>query len=635
MSDTPETPYISRRSRAAARASWRDVLTGNRGRMAAIVAAGVAGLLVLGIVVDIVATQGRVHPGVRVGDVSVGSMMPAEARTALTTAFAAGSKRPVTAVYGTRTWKVTDQQIGVRVDATASIDAAMEVGRTGDALQMLGQRIGALFGGSSVPVVVMGDPERAVALLDEIDASVTVAARDASVTVSGTSVGFVKSAPGRRLDRDQTLAAIATAFVSTSRSGAVVFANVPASVSDQDAQQALADTRELASGGVKIAFEGTVTQIPQSQVAGWVTFTRVPVITPVVEISTPATGSAETSTGASTGQRMRLVAGFDPARIGAAIAPLTKGIGRPARDAAFVATGGSVRITPSQVGRGPDLAGLATDLAHACVGGGPRTATLRLTVTQPELTTEAARAMGVSNRISTYTTTYSSANPARVANVHLLAKAFNYKLIPPGGTFSFNGTAGERTAAKGYQEAPAIVDGKLVPQLGGGVCQVGTTFFNTVFFAGLPIVERHNHSFYISHYPKGRDATVSWGGPDFKFENDTGGWLLVRTATTSTSLTIALYGTDPGYTVHYSTGAFTDVVPHKIVEVKDPKLAKGVRIVEESGVNGCNVTVVRTVYKAGQVVRTDTFVSHYNPKDETVRVGTKAPSRPATDTVSP
>ena len=77
-------------------------------------------------------------------------------------------------------------------------------------------------------------------------------------------------------------------------------------------------------------------------------------------------------------------------------------------------------------------------------------------------------------------------------------------------------------------EAPAIVQGRLVPQLGGGICQVGTTVFNTVFFSGLPVIERHNHSQYISHYPKGRDATVSWGGPDFKFKNDTKTWVLLE-----------------------------------------------------------------------------------------------------------
>jgi vancomycin resistance protein YoaR len=624
MSDTPEVPWQSRRAREQARPSWRSVLAGDRARIVAIAAAALAGVLVLAIVVDIVATQGRVNPGVRVGDVAVGSMTPSEARTALTTAVAAGSRKPVTAVLGTQEWKVTAEEIGVRVDATESVDTAMAVGRTGGVVTMLGQRIGALFAGVSVPVIVRGDPERAASVLDTLGAAAAVAARDASVTVSGTSVGFVKSAPGRRLDRERTLAAIVTAFVTTSRRGAAVVVSVPASVSDEDAQQALADARELVSGDVKIAFESTITTVSQERVVGWVTFVRVAVITPVVELSAPATASAEASTSATSGQRMRLIAGFDPARIGATIAPLTKGIGRPARDARFVATGGSVKVVPSQVGRGPDLSGLADDLARACVGGGPRTATLRLVETQPKLTTDAARAMGVSDRISTFTTTYSSSNPARVSNVHLLARALDYKLIPPGGIFSFNGTAGARTAAKGYQEAPAIVDGKLVPQLGGGVCQVGTTFFNTVFFAGLPIVERHNHSFYISHYPTGRDATVSWGGPDLKFKNDTQGWLLIRTATTSNSLTVALYGTDPGYTVHYTTGPFTDVVAHKVVEVKDPKLAKGVRIVEEAGVDGRRVTVVRTVYKGAQVVRTDTFVSHYNPKDETVRVGSKA-----------
>jgi vancomycin resistance protein YoaR len=635
MSDTPEIPRRSRRTRAGVRPAGRAALPAGRSRLVAMVAAALAGVLAFAVVVDIAVTQGRVHPGVRVGDVAVGSMSPTEARQALGTAFVAGARKPVKAVFGSESWTVSAEQIGVRVDSTASIDAAMAVGRTGDALAMLGQRLAAVFGGVSVPVLALGDEERAASVLDTIGAAVAIAARDASVTVQGTSVGFVKSAPGRRLDRERTLAGIATAFVTTTRAAPVVVVPVPAALADGDAQQALQDARELVSGPVKVAFGAKVREVPREQVAAWVTFTRVPVITESVELSQIATGSAETSLDAAFPAPVRLVAGFDPARIGVTIAPLTKGIGRPARDAAFVASEGTVRVTPSQVGRGPDLAGLAADLARACVGGGTRTATLRLTETQPKLTTEAARAMGVSDRISTFTTTYSSANPARVSNVHLLAKAFNYKLVPPGGTFSFNGTAGQRTAAKGYQEAPAIVDGKLVPQLGGGVCQVGTTFFNTVFFAGLPIVERHNHSFYISHYPKGRDATVSWGGPDLKFRNDTEGWLLIRTAYTSTSLTIALYGTDPGYTVRYTTSAFTGITSHRVIEVKDPQLRKGVRIIEDAGIDGCRVTVVRTVYKGTKVVRTDTFVSNYRSKDETVRVGTKVPSKPATETVTP
>ena len=82
---------------------------------------------------------------------------------------------------------------------------------------------------------------------------------------------------------------------------------------------------------------------------------------------------------------------------------------------------------------------------------------------------------------------------------------------------------GPRTANRGFDYAPVIASDNVLRQgVGGGICQYATTLFNAVFFAGLPVVERHAHSLYISHYPIGRDATVSWGSADFKFRNDTG-----------------------------------------------------------------------------------------------------------------
>src|SRR4029078_6047613 len=116
------------------------------------------------------------------------------------------------------------------------------------------------------------------------------------------------------------------------------------------------------------------------------------------------------------------------------------------------------------------------------------------------------------------------------------------KLIAPGATFSFNQTTGERNAAKGFLEAPVIVNGELTPGLGGGVCQVSTTVFNAAFEAGLPITERTNHALYISHYPQGRAAPVDSPGVDLKFVNDTGHWLLLRTYVGSSSLNVVLYG---------------------------------------------------------------------------------------------
>jgi vancomycin resistance protein YoaR len=191
--------------------------------------------------------------------------------------------------------------------------------------------------------------------------------------------------------------------------------------------------------------------------------------------------------------------------------------------------------------------------------------------------------MGVKERIATYTTTYLSTNRPRVSNIHTLTDALEGTLVAPGATFSFNETIGPRTAAKGYEEAPAIIGGRLVPSLGGGICQVATTLFNTVFESGLPVVERRNHSFYISSYPKGRDATVSWGGVDFKFKNDTDHWIYIATAYTNSSVTISLYGTDPGYEVRGVTGEFTDIRPFPVNEVKDDTMASGTRVVEDSG----------------------------------------------------
>ena len=134
----------------------------------------------------------------------------------------------------------------------------------------------------------------------------------------------------------------------------------------------------------------------------------------------------------------------------------------------------------------------------------------------------------------------------RIHNVHLMADYIDGTVSQPGETFSFNGSVGPRTPERGFLEGQMIVGCLLLPSIGGGVCQTATTLFNNAFELGLPIVERHNHSFYISHYPMGRDATVSWGGPDFKFRTTWSTALLIKTSYTDSTLTFSFYGTDEG-----------------------------------------------------------------------------------------
>ena len=100
----------------------------------------------------------------------------------------------------------------------------------------------------------------------------------------------------------------------------------------------------------------------------------------------------------------------------------------------------------------------------------------------------------------------------RIHNVQLMANYIDGTVVQPGETFSFNDSVGPRTPERGFREGQMIIGSLLLPAIGGGVCQTATTLFNNAFELGLPIVERHNHSFYISHYPMGRDATVSGAG---------------------------------------------------------------------------------------------------------------------------
>ena len=183
-----------------------------------------------------------------------------------------------------------------------------------------------------------------------------------------------------------------------------------------------------------------------------------------------------------------------------------------------------------------------------------RIARLALRETRADLTTREAEKLGIRQRISTFTTEMGPSSSNRIHNIHLMAEYIDGTLIRPGETFSFNDSVGPRTVERGFLEGQMIIGSLLLPSIGGGVCQTATTLFNNAFELGLPILARHNHSFYISHYPMGRDATVSWGGPDFAFRNDLKTGILIKTSYTDSTLTFSFYGTDPKRRIVSSTG---------------------------------------------------------------------------------
>jgi vancomycin resistance protein YoaR len=586
-----------------------------------IAAAVVVVVLVLAVAVDAFASAGRVHPGVTVAGVRVGRMTPSEATAALEKQLPAKSEATVTVVYGKKTWKVAPADIALSFDYPKLTAQAMAVGREGGFMRSVSRRFAAWFGKEHLPAPGIADPEKMKKTLDAVAETTDVPALDATVEVKGTSAEVKPSLDGVELKRAELSKAILAAYTTDNRTIQASVQTARPKISNSAAEAAKGIAIKMMSSPVAVTYSGEKWTFSPTDIGKMITFQSV-----------EPTGAA-----ARTGfKAWKLVPSVDETQAAKNIAPKLGAIGTPARDAQFKTSNGSVTIIPSKDGSGPDLVLLASDITTVLKGGADstRTVEIKTTVVTPKLTTTKAREMGVTERISTFTTTYDGSNEPRTNNIHTLGAALDGKLVAPGATFSFNGAVGERTAAKGYLEAPAIVKGKLVPQLGGGICQVGTTLFNTAFFAGVPIPDRTNHSFYIAHYPTGRDATVSWGGPDLKWRNDTKNWILVSVSYTSDSITISFYGTKPGYDIQYTTGPFTNETPYPTEKVKDPTLATGAKVVKDPGITGRKCVVTRTVTKSGQVVRRDTFASDYKPKVEVVRIGTKG-SKPATATVTP
>jgi vancomycin resistance protein YoaR len=561
--------------------------------------------------VDLALSAGRIHPGVKVGDAAVGRMRVSEAAAAIAEGAQGAIDEPVALVVGDQHWDITADQIGASVDATGLAASAFAVGRSASFVSAVGQRLSAWVGGTHVPLVATADPTLLEDTLDIVDDAVGMPAVDAAITIKGTTPSVVPPTDGTGIDYVAASAALLEAFTGDRRTVTLEITAKPAAILEAQAQRALESAKLMLSGPVTLTYESASWVVEPTAIAGWLAFRSVD--------TTVAT---------------ELECYLDSAEVTDTVNPMVAQVGRPAKDATFKASAGTVSIVPSQDGLGLDGEDLIAGLAQTLTSAGERVLELPMRRVEASITTDKARGMGIKERLATFTTDFSPSNKPRVNNIHTLADALDGALIAPGGTFSFNGTIGPRTAEKGYQEANAIVNGKLVPELGGGVCQVATTVFNTIFFSGMPVVERRNHSLYISHYPKGRDAAVSWGGPDVKFKNDTEHWVLVATAHTNSTVTISLYGTDPGYDVSYKTGEFTDFKDYPVQEVKDAKLPKGTRIIDEKGVRGRSTVVTRTVTKNGAVLRTDTFKSVYRASEEVVRVGTKvvAPSTPTTTT---
>ncbi len=325
-------------------------------------------------------------------------------------------------------------------------------------------------------------------------------------------------------------------------------------------------------------------------------------------------------------------------KMGPFLDKVAEGVLRKPVNATWKSDGQQAWVVPAVNGRKLDGDATAEALTAASLKAAARTAKVVAITTEADRSTEEAEAMGIRTKLSGFTTEWEGTEDRQV-NVRITAEYANNVLLAPGEVYDFDKQIGPRTAERGYKLAHGITGpGKLEDVLGGGICQVSTTLFNAAFFAGLEIVERKNHSIYIDHYPKGRDATVSAGSPNMRFRNDTGHYILIRSASNGIVTTFSIYGTDDGRTVSYKTGEFYDMEEMTKITYKASWLGPGTTYIKMSGQDGKKIKVTRTVKaKDGTVIHDNVFISTWKmiPQEVEVGTGSTTTTKPPTTTTKP
>lgn len=319
---------------------------------------------------------------------------------------------------------------------------------------------------------------------------------------------------------------------------------------------------------------------------------------------------------------------LDPTVLYADIGPAFEAREIPARDAAFQVRGDTVRLIPSAAGRRLDMDTIARSIAAL-----PETRSVRarFEVSQPEVLTAELSGLGIKELVSEFSTGYSCCEP-RVTNIQTAAKTLDGTIVPAGNRFSLNDALGARTEDRGYVAAPQIAGGKLEDAVGGGVSQVSTTLYNAAFFAGLDLESHTPHSFYISRYPMGREATLSMGGPELVFRNDWDAAILMSVTAGDNDVTVRFFSSKLGRRVETTTGEPRDYVEPEEKEELDTSLEPGTREVEQSsGGAGFTIDYTRTVYENDEVRSERTFTWTYSPKNAYIKVGPE-PTTTTTET---
>lgn len=438
-----------------------------------------------------------------------------------------------------------------------------------------------------------------------------VSASDASVRNDDGTFAVVPPVIGHKLDVDATTDAALAALERGDAGIELVTAPVEPNITQQEAEQALADTQRLLANPVTVTWDGGSATLDSAKLAKAVVFDVNASRNPAIRVS------------------------FDEEQMRRALALVANDVRVEGVNADLRWIDGQVQVrTPETMGRELDLQATINAVVAKLEAGGGELAIVTKDL-PPAVTAAMAGNVQIRDRLAHGTTEYGSSSPARFHNVELASSRVNGAMVPPGGTFSFNVAVGPVTFDSGYRTGYGIVatNGSIstIPSVGGGICQVATTVFQSAFWAGMPIEERSWHLYWIPRYGqppsgmKGLDATVDPDYDlDFKFTNTTNDWIALRALYDGAYLTFELWGTNQGWQVDASQPTITNIRPasQEMVYEQSSELPAGQSVFVEHAEDGFDASIHRVVRKDGQVIHEQTFFSTYAPARNVTLVGT-------------
>jgi vancomycin resistance protein YoaR len=606
--------------------------TGNTTARRPLVIGGIALASVVGLVVLLFAglwffQRGEVLPNTSIAGVDVGGMSEDEVRSAIAPTVEARESDPVTFRFEETDYTVTPDELGYSIDVEATVQSALGRGRDASIFGDARERLASLRGRElALPLLEQFDPDAVVqwvaATADEVDrprfdGDVRVDEDDLQVIIE-PSVGSAT------VLRDETEMALVDALLGEGPDELDLPVEAsPQPISDAELNRVASQLeRALAAPLVLSANDETLTLEPRD-------------LAQLIEVERTAADDRVT---------MDLV--VLPERVDEELGELASGrFDRSPRNASFSASrtpprtfdtqgsttftpvGASVEVEPGRTGLSFDPE-LAAEQLTELVREGDREAEFRLEEVEPELSTERAEELAPTHLIGTFTTYY-TAGQARNTNIQRLADVIDGAVVLPGEQFSINEISGPRSCDKGYVPAGTIVAGELVDTCGGGTSQFGTTTFNAAFFSGVQLDQWKAHSWYISRYPMGREATLTYPTLDVKFTNATAGVILVKTSHTATSVTVSLYGQPIAEAVSARHGSPTNQRSFSTEVRNTSSLRQGQERVLQGGAGGFTVEVVRTIELIDGGTESQTIRTVYVPQTRIIERGTASAPAPA------